>query len=148
MPRGSDSRLGPLAHLGHPVFAHAPLSSQCDTAQEWGSSSLAPVPLTLLVPDTSTKKKGHRGREGGRSPARPGKGHCPLLRQLAPTRREPWPAARLHLGTLAGHAGQSPRLASLCQAGQARGQRRTFGPGLGVATAGNSKHCTLKPKAP
>lgn len=76
--RVPDARWGPQDHLGHCVCPLTPLLSQGRGCLRHGQMWPAP-PHThisaLLVPDTSRKKGGHGGREGGLSPE---KGHCPL----------------------------------------------------------------------
>lgn len=69
---------GPQDHLGHCVCPLTPLPSQgrgCPShGQMWPTPPNTHI-SALLVPDTSRKKGGHGGREGGLSPE---KGHCPL----------------------------------------------------------------------
>lgn len=57
MPRGPDSRLGPLAHLGHPVFAHSPPSPPTVTLPRNGAAVAWPPPHLPFWSRTPAQKK-------------------------------------------------------------------------------------------
>lgn len=133
---------------------------RAEAAPGVGRCGLAPTPTCLLVPDTSRKKKGHGGGEGGLSP---GGGRCSLWESTCmsvncwashlPSRvgTLAWAHMRLLGGLLlllAWRTVQSSHPASVSGwPGQGDGRQGTSRPGLGVAPHHGRKQQTLYTKA-
>lgn len=154
---------GPQAHLGHlHICPPTPLPSQGGADVAW------PPPYPHFWSQTpAQRKEDRRGREGSLPQACPGKGCCPLLWGKRPrVCKLPGQLPVPHCGTPAwaltrgcgwssaapGQAHRPEPTSGLSMSGWlGQGWQGTSCPGLGAAppsTAGNSKHCTLKPKAP
>lgn len=159
--RGPRFRGGAQAHLGHYVCPFTPLPAGQWMPQGWADVAW-PHPACPFGP--RHQQEGRGGREAGLSPA---KGRCPLWASasVSVSCRASCPPSRFE--SLAWALARGCRVALCCSwptrrpgpahglcvsgwQGPGYGWQGTGRPGLGEPAPWqeNSKHCTLKPKAP